>query len=399
MNWLIFALMLPHLKPKCLDLLFPGVYRLLDIARILSLLVVCGLFLRRFLREKKLPSFPVLALGLMEFWICLVAVRTYGDYVETCSLAVSVMGVALLADLYAHRMDELLTSLMLNYEWMVYANLLSVLQDPSGGLILDPAYNHTPIYFFGPGNWCMYLCIPAVCVTLLYLRIRMDSPDRKHSLLRGGCLIAASWATVLICRPVTTVIAMVVMALVLLLSFLPRLRRCVTFPPVLLCCIAADLAVSVFRVMETSPLIAAFIKNVLKKKLTLTGRTKIWTKFLSVIPDKLWTGIGTPKNGYIADKRLYDHMHNQYFDLLAQGGIPALALFLSALLAAGWKLTVHRKTPSAKIMTAVMAALLVTCIPEVCRHGSVFLLFPLAYHVDKIEALCLSGASRADSQG
>ena len=89
MNWLAFFLMLPHLKPKCLDILNPELYRSLDLLRILSLLVICALFLRAFIKEKKLPSPPSILLCVMEVWIFINTLRTGGDYVEICSIAVS----------------------------------------------------------------------------------------------------------------------------------------------------------------------------------------------------------------------------------------------------------------------------------------------------------------------
>jgi len=174
MNWLIFVLMLPHMKPKCIKFLVPELYSVLDVLRIVSLLVLVALFVRRFIKEKKLPSPLIWVLAALEGWICLNTLIKGGDYVEVFSIAVSAMGIVLLVDYFSDRMKELLTSLMLNFEWLVYANLVTVLMYPNGGLVQDPAYNNMPIYFFDADNGMMYLCIPAVCVALLYLRMQMQ---------------------------------------------------------------------------------------------------------------------------------------------------------------------------------------------------------------------------------
>ena len=357
MNWLAFFLMLPHLKPKCLDVLNPGLYRALDVLRILSLLVICALFLRACLREKKLTTPVSLLLGVMEVWICLVTIITRGDFVETCSLAVSIMAIVLLVDLYADRMKELLTALMLNYEWVVYVNLASILMDPQKGFFYDLEYGWASIYFFGPDNWFMYLCIPAVCVALLYAQVRIHDTRKAVHILRALCLIAAAYATILIRWPVTAVAAMVVLAAVLLMSFVPGLCCCATFPVVFVGGIAANLAVAVFRVMETVPFLAHFIQTVLKKSVSLSGRVDVWKCYLPRLIDHLWLGEGNPVGGYTTPQGAMDHLHNQYFDLLALGGLPALMLFVAALLIVGKELTVHRKTPAARIMTACIAAL------------------------------------------
>lgn len=388
MNWTIFLLMLPHLKPKCISYFWPEVYRGLDVLRVISLLVICVLLFRK----KKLPSLPSILLGLLESWICLVTLITHGDFVETCSLAVSVMAIVLLVDLYSDQMKTLITSLMLNYEWIVYVNLLTVLKDPQNGIARDPRYQGLSIYFFGSDNWFMYLCIPAVCLALLYIRLQLceDSPLRKMAgVFRAVCLIVASYVTVLICWSATAVVAMATLAVVLLGWTIPGLRRIFNFPVVLLGGVGVNLAIVVFRVTERVPFITSFVRNSLKKVQNLSGRTEIWASVQSQIKDNLWLGIGTPKEGYLIGENVMDHMHNQIFDLLVQGGLPALLLFAAVLLVVGVQLTRHRHRPAAGIMVVVMAGLLMMCIPEVCRHGSIFLLFPLAWYVPQVETICL----------
>lgn len=387
MNWTIFALMLPHLKPKCINYFWPELYRGIDVLRVASLLIICVMLVRK----KKLPSPPSILLGLLESWICFVTLITHGDIVETCSLAVSVMAIVLLVDLYSDQMRQLITSLMLNYEWIVYANLITVLRDPERGLLYDYDYDWISIYFFGSDNWFMYLCIPALCLALLYMRLHMYevfAHQKTFRIVRALCLIVACYATIFICQPVTSVMAMSAIAVLLLAGWIPGLRHCISFHVVLLGGIGVNLCIAVFRVMETVPFIAYFIQHVLKKKVTLTGRTDIWQFFQGQIYEHLWLGIGTPKEGYLIGERFVDHMHNQIFDLLAQGGIPALLMFTASLLVVGKRLTVSRNTPAARIMVASMAGLLVMCVSEVCRHGSIFLLFPLAYYVQQIESVC-----------
>jgi len=89
MNWAIFALMFPHLKPKCIKFFSPIFYRVWDGFRVLSLLILVFLFVRRFTKDKKLPSPVSWVIGVLEGWICLNTLIKHGDYVEVFSLAVS----------------------------------------------------------------------------------------------------------------------------------------------------------------------------------------------------------------------------------------------------------------------------------------------------------------------
>jgi len=392
MNWAIFALMFPHLKPKCIKFFSPIFYRVWDGFRVLSLLILVFLFVRRFTKDKKLPSPVSWVIGVLEGWICLNTLIKHGDYVEVFSLAVSAMGIVLLADYYADRITELLTSLMLNYEWIMYVNLITVLKYPHLGVTQDWEYcsyfNGTPIYFFDSDNGFMYLCIPAVCVALLYLRMKLAQGQKIAGIMRSVSLTTASYACVFILKPTTTMVAMAVIAMVMVVALIPGIRRCVIFPVAFVCGIAANLAIVVFRVAETQPFLAELIQTKLKKTVTFSGRTPIWDWFQAEISGHLLTGLGNPEGGYLIEEKFLDHIHNQYYDLLALGGIIALLFFLAAVVLVGIEATRHHKTWSARIMTAVFSGFFIMCIPEVCRLGSIFLLFPLAYHVGKLEVVC-----------
>jgi len=326
-------------------------------------------------------------LGALEGWICLNTLIKHGDYAEVFSIAVSVMAIVLLVDYFSDRVKELLTSLMLNYEWVVYANLVTVLMYPNTGIVQDVEYYNLPVYFFDVDNRFMYLCIPSVCVSLLYLRMQLAQNRKIDGVIRSAYLILASYACVFLQKPVTALVALAVLALVIFIALIPGVRHCVIFPVALFCGIIADLVLSVFQLAEKTA-ISDFFTNVLGKAPTLSGRTPLWNYFFEQIQGHFWTGIGNPHGGYYLVDRYYDHIHNQYFDLLALGGSVALLLFLTAIIFAGVKLTRHRKTWSARIMTAVFSGFFIMCIPEVCRLGSIFLIFPLAYHAEKLEAAC-----------
>lgn len=382
-----FFLLLPFFKPKCIGYFNSALGLAFDAAKVLCLFVILFLLLRK----KKMPSPISWVLGALEGWICLITLINHGDFVQACALAVSVMGIVLLVDVYSDRMKELLGALMLNFEWSVYANLITVLKWPDEGIVWDAEYN-VAIYFFGPDNWFMYLCIPAVCVALLYMRVQWSAGSKPLGVIRGLCLTAAAYACVFLQWPATAVVALAGFAVVMIIGLIPGVRYCVSYPVVFIGAIGANLAIAVFRVMETVPFIASFIENVLKKSTTLSGRTPLWDGFGELIDGRYFTGIGVPNEGYVVG-RAFDHFHNIIFDMLIQGGMPALVLFFAVLVLVGITLTRLNKTPSARILTAAMAALLIICIPEVCRHGLVYLIFPLAWYVERLEEKCVLHAA------
>lgn len=94
------------------------------------------------------------------------------------------------------------------------------------------------------------------------------------------------------------------------------------------------------------------------------ARLTIWKDAVKIIPDfpLTGTGFGTfldifPKYKSFADSLIYDHAHNDYLELLSDGGLIAFFLaawFVMAVLRSGWRM-IFRRHERLSVLTAVGA--------------------------------------------
>ena len=100
---------------------------------------------------------------------------------------------------------------------------------------------------------------------------------------------------------------------------------------------------------------------------TFTGRTQLWTFALAHIAEKPWTGWGFQSFWGIGPASpaarmtesfigVAPHAHNGYLDMLLQGGVVALVLFLSILLVFAWWIdkVADRDGPAGAFLAALL---------------------------------------------
>ena len=264
---------------------------------------------------------------------------------------------------------------MLNLEWLIYGNLLSILLTYPQGLYVNQPYFNS-CYFLGYHNSFFQYVLLAICIGCLYAHLE----KRK---LRAACLIAAGYACVLITWSATSVAALMLVTALLLLP--STLRRFITFPRVFAAAMIGNLSITVFRVMDRMPWAAWFIKAVLKKQTTLTGRTYIWDHFYKRFSQHPLFGHGIGSHLQFSTTPV--GAHNQYFELLLTGGILTLVLFMLLTFTTGERLIRCRDRASSYIFLSVLAGLYVIFIAEAYLTPTVFMLMTLPYYVDKFEGV------------
>lgn len=370
MKYFIFLLVLPHLQPDSVDYLWPICELLFNIGRIASALVVICLFIWK----RRIPSPPIFVLaaihGLILFSTCVNGVEIWDAAIG----AVSSLVVTCLVDILVDRAAILIRSLMLNLEWLIYGNFISILLYYPDGMYVRREYSGA-CYFLGYRNGFFQYVLLAILIAVLYAHI-----EKKK--FRSFCLMVAGYLSVLITWSATSIAALTLVAVLLLPS--KKQRRWMTFSFIFTASMAANLAVSVFRVMERVPWVGRLIEKVLRKNVSLTGRTYIWDQFYKKFLKHPFLGYGAepqfklPFGGH----ELYG-AHNQYFELLTIGGLFTLLLFWVFNFMAGRKLDRCGDVEIRCSFLAVLSGLYVIYIAEAYFMPLECMLMMLAYHADK----------------
>lgn len=368
----IFLLAFPHLKPDSVVALWPTVDLLYNAGRIGSLLVILFLTI-----QKKRPIKTTLVLIFaVEIWLTITTLIQ-----KTMSLRAnlvyfgSAIAIPLLIHCYSDHMSETIDALFMNYEWLMYASLITVILYYPKGLYRKEVLTSHAAYFLGNENQIIFFAIPAICLALLLIK-------KNRRRIRALILIAICIANEVIVWCATGLVGLAAALLVFLCA--SKKGRVLNYYSVYFTTLFINILVSVFRIFDKNGFVSRIIINVLHKSLTLSGRTYIWDAAYPMIKKHLWTGLG--RGSHIAMTKGTYHAHNQYFELLLEGGIPLLLLFFAMLFATGKSVSYTRKmTFGKKTVLAMLACIFVVFIAEQRITADVFIPFMLAVFVKQID--------------
>ena len=371
MNWLLFFLIFPHLKPAFFEASWPMVDTAFDVARVASFLVICFLLIKR----KKMPSLVSWLIVALEAYLVLITV-CHGGYIRNLAIfGMTVIAFCFIIDYYSQNMNKMCATLLLAFEIVVYIELISIpwFRDQ---YIVNPNVSMQHIYFLGHENNVFGYLAPAVLLALANAKLNGQR-------LRAAFLIVACYAIVFITFPASAAVAFAVMVGVALLFLLPGLRKPVLYPIYFLFTVAGSLAISVFHITERPGPLNWVIVNVLHKTPNLSNRTIVWDGFFKVMRGHYLFGLGASYEEWIyypQYQKDFTNAHNEYFELLLTGGIPALLLLLAIIALIGVCIYRCKDTYMICIITIVMTGAYTAWIAE-NPIAIVYLLFPLAYHL------------------
>lgn len=374
LRWSIFILILPHLKPPCLEYVLPVLDTVFDACRFIS--AVFLLFL--YISSNRVPSKPVWILAFLQSWLLMVTLANgNGEMRVVIFSSISILAVVGTIDYFSVYPATLIRGLMWNMEWLIYGNLISIILTYPRGLYISGNYHHD--YFLGYHNGFFQYVLISLLVAALYSCL-----EKKKA--RPFCLAAAGYLCVLITWSATSVAALTLVAALMLLPP-QKLKHKITFASVFCTTMAANLAISVFRIMDRVSWVSWIIENILHKQSTLTGRTYIWDQFQQKFAARPFWGYGVGDHVFDPFSGGLVGTHNQYFELLLSGGVLALALFIFFNFAMGKSLNRCENIAVRSIFLSVLAGLYVIFIAESYETSLVYMLMMLACHADKFAAV------------
>lgn len=126
----------------------------------------------------------------------------------------------------------------------------------------------------------------------------------------------------------TSFAVFLILDIVLLMSYIKQIRKGINIYTFLLVDLAIFLGFVVFRIMEI-PFIADILSK-LRNDVTLSGRTYIWDATKNIIMLKPWFGYGLEHQEVMYERFLgYENTHNLYLQLIYEGGIIELLLYVA----------------------------------------------------------------------
>ncbi|MFA9464614.1 MAG: O-antigen ligase family protein [Velocimicrobium sp.] len=368
----IFFMLFPLLKPESVDYTFSGIGMLFNVGSVISAIIIIFLYLLK----RKWPSKMVWLIGLIQVWVVLTTYLNQGEMRRSIIVMLSTISIVLIIDLYSYRPGALIRALFMNFEWLIYGNLLSILMYYPNGLYSHGVHGEFTCYFLGFKNSFFIYCLVAICVACFNMLLR-------RQFIRSLILIVASYLCVLIAWSATSITALTItVGIIMYLLIVPntKLFEYITFRVLFVVSIVINLLVSVFNIIGNFAIVSNFIVNILHKTTNLSGRTVIWGMAATMISKKLMIGYGIGEHITWAGYDWYGH--NQYFQLLLEGGIPCLTLFLLIILIIARQMEKCTGTYTYSIFMAIFCGLFTFYLVEAGAGAVFYVIFILAYHIN-----------------
>lgn len=261
-------------------------------------------------------------IGLLLFLLldCIVTIVNKGNVSQMITNAITLFVMAVLfgsaAENGSYKFVRVVSTV---FEILIFINFITIVLFPNG-LYNFTAVNHH--YFLGSRNVMMRTIFPGVCFSVLRSKIEKNKLG-IHTLI----VMIIAGASLILVWSATALAAYSLFCICLLLYKAKGTPKWFTVKTCYIFALLVFLLIIVFRFQS---LFSFFIVDILKKDLTFTGRTILWSSAMLNIAKSPILGYGLEYLQTIGPKlykfTAYDSCHNFFLDVLYQNGIVGFAL-------------------------------------------------------------------------
>lgn len=369
--WLfLVALTLPHTNPPYLNR-FPICEMLLNAWRLSSFLVVT---IWVFLIKKKI-SLVLVLISIWEIFLLITTIIHQGDIYKAAAEAFSVLSIVFLYDAAYDRGTVFLSSQLFCFEAIIYANLITEILYPRvlfpNGMYVNQHFPYAPNWFLGYYNGYAKYCVPALMFAWLYMK-QTGKKCRSVCLLFGIILSAV----LVFAGGFTLTLASILIAYGLFKNR-TKIFHYYTYWSIHF---IFFLGIIVFKLQN---LFFWLINDLLGKWYSLVVRIRIWNKTLQYITESFLIGHGVQSS----DIRIMEyreswaiHSHNMLLEILYQGGMIGLGLWIAIVITAGIGLYRYRNAEKSKIIATAFLGWCVATLVEPFATCFLMGMFVIAYY-------------------
>lgn len=285
------------------------------------------------------------------------------------------MAIILFISLEAERdITSLLKALAIIYGGFIYLNFITDIIFPQG--LYNTGSYHTG-HLLGDDNALIYVMLPGLICLLCYC-------IHKYNKIKWYAYGAALICTITLLRAwaVSAMLCMILFVAVILIALITKKYIKV---PIFLGGVLGASFICFFGLANVT--VQNFIVNVLKKDITLSGRTILWSKAIKLINESPFLGHG----GYWrfgefrigTASRIYP-CHTPYLQILIDGGILLFSLFLIFILLSYFYASKRPKCLSCYILITGLTFMLINYISEYSQFYHLFIIVTLILNSDKL---------------
>lgn len=340
--------------------------------QVMLLLTIVYISLSYIINRVKLTKLFIIVL-ILQVLLLLVTVLSKGSIEEARrNLQMTILAVAII-DLLSSEIMHLVKALLLHFEICLYMNIITIIIFPDGLYSRAiSAYGRTKEWFLGADNGFVFWIIPALFIAWLY----SEYSNHKR---RSISIYIVSLLTVLMRGSSTGIISVVLLLALIFWTSLPKLLT-----PKRIIFLFLFLYLSIV-VLKSSEYLQPLIVGVLGKDMTFTSRVFIWDNAFHEILLRPVLGHGVMYPSAVAKLLgtipgqiiVWDgatHCHNQILQVLFQGGIVGLLLYLFIYTHVIYKLINNWSYRSSKICLYSIFVVFIIGITETTEFSLLYII-------------------------
>lgn len=250
-------------------------------------------------------------------------------------------------------------------------NFESILLFPDGLWPYDVNHEMRVHFFYGHRNQIFTIALPSIAASSL-----LDCMSDRYVSLRTAAIAIISLLTVLLAPSLTSMIAILLLSVVILLRRAPGAFRACNALAYALTAAAAFFGVVVLKIQNY---FSELLLGLVGKNATFSGRTVIWDKVPAFLQgQEVILGTGMQAWSYIeADGQAFS-AHNQFLHLWCIGGMVTLLAMLVLLAVCVSVLFKARRSPVAFLLAGALGAFFVIGTAETAISFGYWMVLTLA---------------------
>lgn len=339
---------------------------LFSAARFACFFVVSVQYLRRW------SSTPFGWMMLSYFAVALLLTMIgNGNIITPVSYGINIFTLYMLVRLYLEPdPQQPLRILSQVFSLIVYLNLITLIINPNG---IMPDRN-----FLIGGNYNQ-MGLPLVCAVVtngLYYRVS------GKMLLNTVFLMLATVISPLIVGSMTSTVTILIFIVFMCIPY-RALQRLGVWMFAVFYLIFQTFAVYVQTDLSKLTYLVFFIEDVLHKDMTFTTRTFVWEHVRNLIAESPWIGYGMQDKIWYIEKMNVTTCHNLFYQILVEGGVVLLAVFLAIFIVSFLKSARLKTTAASTLLFGVVTALFMMTMESYPIFLTFYLMF-LMYFLPEI---------------
>lgn len=354
-----------------------GLYHYINsLFRYWRFVAIFGLVLMILLKKIRLSKFTI---SVLLFYAYMVFVCFYKNVSKSDAINnfIYVFGIILIMEVFQKHMKTYIYILGCIIGFLIFINVLTVFLFP-GGMYVNARGDE--------GNWVLGYYNVHIFEILPWLIIFFICSLRKNGKLEWSAILVGAICLIgiFVAGSKTSSIALLAFLVAIVISL--KIGK-ISLPGVAVVFVVSMIISYLIVILQIQTYFADFIQNVLHRDLTFTGRTVIWDAALEAFFDSPLFGNGMLVYMPASSDWTTTQAHNAFLNILANGGIIGLVLFVLMFAIVAQKMFRMEKHPYKEVIYSGMIAYGIVFITEMpsLQHMLVIVLY-LGYYLDEIIA-------------